>query len=371
VISDKFNFIFFHVPKAAGSSIIEGFRKNYPKTVVINENNEKLKQHLISNEYKNWPNHTNSKTMKAYLGEKVFNNYFKFAFVRNPFDKLVSIYHYVKQKEAKIFEGKIQQLPKFNQNIISSKSFEHWVKECNLGDTQFSFLTSNAGELLVNYVGKTEHIQADLSYIYGILKTPNMYVSKVNTSKRKDYRSYFDNESIDIASQKFKDDVHFFGYDFDTETPNPPYKQLTAFSPNQQINIKLGKIFNNNKFVRIPSDLQQSRMILHTNNVNEPNLDVNFLIETKNDSFFNELIFSSSAFNKNKDNPGCKLIVSVFKNENKVANEVIELRPQKIHHVKLKFEKLKNCNIQFSLQNLETIQSNRYCGAYISPLIIT
>jgi len=106
VISDKFNFIFFHVPKAAGSSIIEGFRKNYPKTVVINENNEKLKQHLISNEYKNWPNHTNSKTMKAYLGEKVFNNYFKFAFVRNPFDKLVSIYHYVKQKEAKIFEGK-------------------------------------------------------------------------------------------------------------------------------------------------------------------------------------------------------------------------------------------------------------------------
>jgi len=122
VISDKFNFIFFHVPKAAGSSIIEGFRKNYPKSVTINENNVRLKDFLQRNKHKNWPNHTNCKIMKAYLGEKVFNNYFKFAFVRNPYDKLVSIYHYVKQKEAKMFEGKIDQLPKFNQNIINSKS---------------------------------------------------------------------------------------------------------------------------------------------------------------------------------------------------------------------------------------------------------
>lgn len=371
MISDKFNFIFFHVPKAAGSSIIDGFRKKHPKTVIINENNKNLKKFLQDNKYRNWPNHTNCKTMKAHLGEKAFNNYFKFAFVRNPYDKLVSIYHYVKQKEAKIFEGKIDQLPKFNQNIIHSKSFEHWVKECNLGDTQFSFLTSNVGQLLVNYIGKTEHIQADLSYVYGFLGVPNMYVSKVNVSKRKDYRSYYDNESIEIVSKKFKDDVHFFGYGFEEEKLNPPYQQLTASSPNYQVKVELNKVLNKNKYVRIPNDGQQSNIILHTNEVNEPALEAIFKMESTNSYSFNEISFSSSAFNSNKDNPGCKLIVSIFQGENKIAGKGVELQPQKIQNAKLEFTKLQKCTVHFKLENFSTIQSNRYCGAYISPLKIT
>jgi len=371
VISDKFNFIFFHVPKAAGSSIIDGINKNCPSTVIINENNKGLKNYLQENKHRNWPNHTNCKIMKDFLGEKAFNNYFKFAFVRNPYDKLVSIYHYVKQKEAKMFIGKIDQLPKFNQNIIKSNSFEHWVKECNLGDTQFSFLTSNAGQLLVNYIGKTEHIQADLSYVYGLLKVPNMYVSKVNVSKRRDYRSYFDKESIDIVSKKFIDDIYFFGYNFEEEKTNPPYKQLTESSPNYQIKVGLSQVRENNKYVRIPNDMQQSSMILHTNEVNRPVLETVFSIEATKNYSFDEISFSSSAFNRNKGNPGCKLIVSIYQGENKIVNKVVELQPQKIQNVKLELTKLNKCTIHFSLQNLETIQSNKYCGVYISPLKIT
>jgi len=346
MISDRFNFIFFHVPKAAGSSIISGFRENFQDSIIVNEKNTKLVNFLKTNNYKNWPNHTKCQIIRKFLGEVEFDKYFKFAFVRNPFDKLVSIYHYVKQKEAKIFEGKIESLPKFNQSIINSKSFEHWIKDSNLGDTQYDFLTSNAGELLVNYVGKTEYIQADLSYVYGLLNISNMYVSKLNASKRKDYRKYFDTEAVEIIRRKFKNDIYFWGYDFEGDIIDAPYKN------------------------RLPDDFQKNRLLLHTNEVGLDAPKVVFSIDSSTNYLFKEICFSALAFNKNVENPGCFLNISLYNNDGIIQEKKVKLSPQKVQSIALPFAALQNCKISFTVKNIESVETNRFCGIYVSPLII-
>src|ERR1700761_4866672 len=51
---------------------------------------------LLTIQSATWWNHMPAGTIKALLGQETWNSYFKFCAVRNPFDKLVSAYHYFK-----------------------------------------------------------------------------------------------------------------------------------------------------------------------------------------------------------------------------------------------------------------------------------
>ena len=77
-ISDKHKCIFIHVPKAAGSSVetSEIFEDQRIKT------GEYVGGHTTALEYR-----------ETYPGK--FKNYFKFAFVRNPYSRLVSAFSYL------------------------------------------------------------------------------------------------------------------------------------------------------------------------------------------------------------------------------------------------------------------------------------
>ena len=69
---DRNKCIFIHIPKAAGTSVLAALGKK----------SEKGRDHVSWQTYK-----------KA--DSKKFNNYFKFSFVRNPYDRAFSAYHYI------------------------------------------------------------------------------------------------------------------------------------------------------------------------------------------------------------------------------------------------------------------------------------
>ena len=95
LISDKKKYIFIHIPKTGGMTIKETI-KSQDKDI---KNMEKIKlkyninnYFYISREY-----HYTYNELKNYL-QNDFNNYFKFAFVRNPYDRLYSAIEYIKKK---------------------------------------------------------------------------------------------------------------------------------------------------------------------------------------------------------------------------------------------------------------------------------
>ena len=86
-ISDKYELIFFHLPKCAGKSIVNCLDiKTSDKT---NVESGLIQTITLGHELAYW----NSKVYP----EK-WNKYFKFTVVRNPWDKVVSLYHFRKKE---------------------------------------------------------------------------------------------------------------------------------------------------------------------------------------------------------------------------------------------------------------------------------
>jgi len=278
MISNKNKFIFFHVPKAAGSSILSSFKTRLQKNVLINDQNEKFKSWMMNNSSTLWPNHIPPSSMRHYLRDEKFQSYFKFAFVRNPYDRLVSLYHYTKQKEVKIYEEKGMELPSFSQNIINSNSFGEWILSGQYGESQFNFLSSPEGKLLVDYVGQTETLQQDVSYICGHLNLPNIVVTTKNKSQHKTYESYLTKDVADHINERYHKDFINFNYEKLHSDANTKLSDDTVKVPE----IDILQIKGENKWLELPErNILLNSFKIHPNEYKTDQQSILFKIHNK------------------------------------------------------------------------------------------
>lgn len=90
------------------------------------------------------------------MGDNLFNEYFKFAFVRDPVDRLISAYYFLNRKNNNIITPNVTVLNNFYEN---RKSKIHILP-------QYKFIYGDNGELLVNYIGYTNNMEDSLIHIY-------------------------------------------------------------------------------------------------------------------------------------------------------------------------------------------------------------
>lgn len=184
--------IFLHTPKCAGSSIIKSFYNN-----------------------------TNIGHYPAIWYEgaypKEFDNYFKFSFVRNPFDRIVSAYHYLSQSKT----SRNKPITKFVNNFNSFDEFilewlcEENIKKIVVTSPQYLYLEDQFGSIRhMNYIGRMESLEKDIKFITNKLGFDSRLM-KINQSKRKDFRSYYNNELVDHVSLVYERDIKLFGYTFE------------------------------------------------------------------------------------------------------------------------------------------------------------
>lgn len=139
--------------------------------------------------------------------------YYCFAFVRNPLVRLISLY------ERNINEEYPAHLFFRYGTVFRHKmEFEDFVKAvCQIPDrradkhfrSQHCFLEHN-GEMLCDFIGKVENFQSDWDYInerYAIGT-----VRQVNYSMKKDLSSYFTPDLFDMAVRRYQRDIELLGY---------------------------------------------------------------------------------------------------------------------------------------------------------------
>lgn len=195
------NFIFIHIYKCGGMSLRNVFTDNLV-TVELNKS------------------HATAKEIKDYCyengGKFYFDTAFKFSFVRNPFDWIVSLYEFIRNNPN---HDNYEEVKNLNFSDFCSWNIKNIKdkKENPNGNfnTLTEFLFDKNGELLVDFVGKIENYDEDIKVILKRLKIPEQKMPKINTSNRKpDYKDYYDDKTIKLVTDFFYYDLVNFNYKF-------------------------------------------------------------------------------------------------------------------------------------------------------------
>jgi hypothetical protein len=223
IISHKNKFIFIHVPKTGGTSIV---RALYPyldmsQDVVMgghpDHEDKKDVQRIKSGEIHK---HSTSQEIKNFVGEEMWDDYFIFSFVRNPYDRIVSTYEWWKQTKWPGDQRKKKE--------ISDMSFKEYTMSDYMGHAMLDYLSyvkrkkyhsDYARVMDIDFLGRLEDPWASFAYICGVLNLPKLELGNYNKSLKKvnPYESYYDEESVSNVENKFREDIKYFNYHFDHE----------------------------------------------------------------------------------------------------------------------------------------------------------
>jgi hypothetical protein len=144
--------------------------------------------------------------VRPFLGEDAFASYFKFAFVRNPFDRFVSYCAFVTRET-----GEFERDPR---GVMRRILFELRPMQHILFQPQHTFLVDEKGALLTDAVGRVEQMQASYDAICARIGIPSQPLEQVNSSRRGSYRDYYDPVLVEGVAQLYRRDLDLFGYAF-------------------------------------------------------------------------------------------------------------------------------------------------------------
>lgn len=208
MITHNYKLIFFHIPKCAGRSVSEIF-------------NQRFDQY----------------TAKYYYNEysRFWGEYAKFAIIRNPYARLVSMYHYIQQhwrhKNEPIGNIGGTSAPTFKEWVIANfeafgNPFEIDSPEANRGtdwmlgsphwfSPQWRFL-DNPDSIDSIDLFKLEDTMKPVSEYLREHGVPNFEIPVLNTSSHKPYNEYYDQELLDYVKDVpfIHEDCVMFNYKF-------------------------------------------------------------------------------------------------------------------------------------------------------------
>lgn len=196
--------IFYHIPKTAGVSIEKFLDTEKTRDPLI------FYPDVIYGLYNRlYSQHYNHEMMLPLIDKHVLNSYFKFTFVRNTYDRLVSAFSYLPiPKSSKTPEGF-----KLHMEKICNKMKENKIGITEHFNTQMNYIFYK-GEKTVDFVGRYENLDKDFEIVCHLIGIPYSPLEHLNKSDRKNYQYYYDKKTIDLVKNTYKDEIEYFEYEF-------------------------------------------------------------------------------------------------------------------------------------------------------------
>ena len=205
IFSHTHKFIFFAVPKTGTHAIREALRPHlgtgdweqqvrYGKTAAPIPQIAAL-QH----------GHISVRQLAPFVAATEFAASFKFAFVRHPFDRFISVCAFLARSDPSYQADALGWMkaaldrPRFMQRVLVI--------------SQSSLLLNNEAELGVDYVGRYESLQESFDDVCAQLGLASRALERRNASEHQDYRELMDSELTGRLSALYTDDFARFNYD--------------------------------------------------------------------------------------------------------------------------------------------------------------
>lgn len=250
--------IYIHVPKNGGVYVEHVLKRYYGFTLDYNIKSDNY-GFVYSNNTFHFPTenrgvlkyYTNSKYInREYkMTEKMWNEYTKFTFVRNPYTKIISAYEFLQDmyKKSNYYNnddyipiefpcfsefikkqtnGLYQLLYKNNIELYCYHYYHTFI-------TQYEHLINNQNQLKIDYIGKFENLNEDLIDILSKIgvTNPTKHLNEIrndtrfNVSKKKEVSNYIHEEMLLFVNDYYNKDFEMFGYSKYTNV-NELYKNI-------------------------------------------------------------------------------------------------------------------------------------------------
>jgi hypothetical protein len=192
-ISEQGKFIFIKINRCAGSSMQTGIEEHFDDL--------QEKGH---------------RSIRAF--DVDYDKYFKFCFVRNPWDKMVSFYHFHKRRRFdRLPDNSRPDFKTFICKSMHDMTFPMPNGQSTAGmrmSNQTEWLRDAAGEIRMDFIGRFENLHADYATVCGKLNIPVTELPHKSKSRHDHYTSYYDDETAAIVASRFSDDLKILGYEY-------------------------------------------------------------------------------------------------------------------------------------------------------------
>lgn len=242
-VSEKYRFIFLHVPKNAGTSIhkalaeLPGLKNSWNgktkhETLAHYVTSQNRRAFYYSLQNKSWAKSAKGIAFAAarkinLISEFSPDDYYSFGIVRNPWDRTLSFYNYLKKYRPR---PEIDTITDFRHFLEAAREQEcPWIKSLHGLKQQLSFFTMGNGKIN-SFIGHYEYLMEDIRIVEESIGLPiKLGHSNSSGSHLLDYRKYYTGDMEAIVADLFMDDIKTLGYNFENRTPSKRISYYTNF----------------------------------------------------------------------------------------------------------------------------------------------
>lgn len=211
VINTKLKFVFVHIPKAAGTSVMNTLKP-------LDGDNHRW---LAKTKYETLAElHSNIKSRRSVLDKftgRCPRAFFTFGFVRNPWDRMASFYRFLTERRPR---SEIDTVSNFADFLTQARDGVEWIQTLYSMKSQLDYFTFEHNRMQLGFLGHYEYLEDDFNSITQTLRCP-VQLPHFNQSSNSanDYRTSYDDDTIELVADLFAEEISFFGYEFANPRP--------------------------------------------------------------------------------------------------------------------------------------------------------
>jgi hypothetical protein len=220
LLSVKHRFLFVHIAKTGGTSVraalqAQRWRDPWYWPMFLCSRLSHLSGHRIATKL---PRHAKVVAAKELLPKEFFDQLFKFAFVRNPWDLQVSSFHHIRRERPQYLSGHEDFAAFLRWKLDPERPYQYHIDTSI--ESQTDYLIDLSGRVVVDFIGRYERLGEDFAEACRRigLPAPALPHQRQARDRQKDYRGYYTDETAELIARHFARDIEILGYGFDPGT---------------------------------------------------------------------------------------------------------------------------------------------------------